>query len=99
MRKIAILTATTVLVLTGGSTAVAFAAGSDDGPAHHRHHARHDDARHDARHHARHHARHRHVEPGDDRGGATRHVEPGDDHGGRHGGGHGGRHGGHGSDD
>ena len=40
MRKIASLTATTVLVLTGGSTAVAFAAGSDDGPAHHRHHAR-----------------------------------------------------------
>lgn len=35
MRKIAILTATTVLVLTGGSTAVAFAAGSDDGPTRH----------------------------------------------------------------
>src|SRR4051794_20292937 len=36
MRKTAVLTATTVLVLAGGSTAYAFAAGSDDGAGHDR---------------------------------------------------------------
>jgi hypothetical protein len=88
MRKTAVLTATTVLVLAGGSTAYAFAAGSDDGATHDR-----AEASSAAAPFVRAHGhvlavaagddhRSRQSEAGDDRGGSTRHVEPGDDRGG-----------------
>jgi len=88
MRKSAVLTATTVLVLAGGSTAYAFAVGSDDGAAHDRA-AVTSAAASFVRAHGHVLAvaagddhRSRQAEPGDDRGGETRHAEPGDDRGG-----------------
>ena len=87
MRKTAVLTATTVLVLAGGSTAYAFAVGSDDGAAHDRA-AVTSAAASFVRAHGHMLAvaagddhRSRHSEPGDDRGGETG-TEPGDDRGG-----------------
>ena len=87
MRKTAVLTATTVLVLAGGSTAYAFAVGSDDGAAHDRA-AVTSAAASFVRAHGHVLAvaagddhRSRQAEPGDDRGG--REAESGDDRGGR----------------